>query len=611
MTCALVALALQMTATAAPPTDSSFGVYADDRTLGFDGYARTSEYVPARDGVRLAIDVYRPMRRGVVAPERLPVVWVFTPYNRAVRSPDGQIVPPYEYARLLANGYAVAIADVRGKGASFGTRNGPADRYETNDAYDLTEWLARQPWSTGKIGMTGCSYFGATALQALRAQAPQLRAVFVGTTMFDQYATFAQGGIPAAGLLDDTFSAATVVEVDTDTDRQLLAQALREHEANTRTGRFFASTPFRDDVNPFTQDRWWETASFYPYLSQLRNPAGVYIYGGYYDLYADQTVYKFLNVKGAKLTFGPWPHCESPGFDMDAERLRFFDYWLKGVDNAVMREPAVHVYVSRAVDGSEWRALSDWPTQAPRIRYYLDDAAFDAPTERGAQKSLREATLSATAPGPEPAALRIAPPPSAGPIVSYGTAVAGVDPYSVTFTLPSQPHWREIIGSPVARLWISTDGADADIHVYLQRVRRNGGVEIISRGVLRASRRKTGPAPYDTGGHPWQTHRRADAQPLQPGVPAQLDIVLSPTAYAVRPGDRLRLAVTTRPPVPHSAPVPPVTLHLDAQHASYLELPDVDTRDQALNRAIDTTRWLSTQPRPRHERDREPMPRRD
>lgn len=117
---------------------------------------------------------------------------------------------------------------------------------------------------------------------------------------------------------------------------------------------------------------------------------GLYIYGGYHDLYADQTIYKYLSVKTPKkLAYGDWTHCESAGFRLDLERLRFFDYWLKGVQNGVMEEKPVHVYVSRAQDGTEWRALDEWPRGA-RTRYYLGarEPATTSPQARGAQVPL-------------------------------------------------------------------------------------------------------------------------------------------------------------------------------------------------------------------------------
>ncbi len=566
---------------------SEFGSYSGYSAPSYDGYERNSQYVTVRDGTQIAVDVYRPTRSGRLADQPLPVVWTFTPYNRATRDAAG-VVTASEAAQLglLNYGYALAIADVRGKGASFGKRNGPADANETNDAYDITEWLAARPWSNGKVGMMGCSYFGATALQGVRSGAPHLKAAFVGTTMFDQYGTFAQGGITSDGLLDDSVSAQAVVEVDADKDRSRLAAAFAEHAGNTPTGRFFAATPFRDDLNPYTTTRWWEVGSFYPYVDKLGKDVGIYVYGGYNDAYADQTILKYWNLKSAKkLAFGDWPHCETPGFAVDVERLRFFDYWLKGIENGVMSEAPVHVYVSRAQDGREWRGLDDWPSPA-RTRYYLAAGSANSfPPQRGAQKAWVEGgSLQLEPPSADAGTVVLANVPNPQPLVIYGAVRGSVDPYSATFTLPAQDRWREIVGSPVLRLWVTTPANDADLYVYLEHVHRLGGAQVIARGVLRASHRKTGQAPYDTRGLPWQTHRRADVLPLTPGEAVAVEITLSPVAYTFRKGDLLRLAVTTRRPTsaPGKAPEA-LTIWSDASHPSWIELPDVDTRSKALN----------------------------
>jgi len=569
---------------------SAFGRYEGYSPESYDGRVRESRYVTVRDGTRLAVDIYRPTRNGKLAEEKLPVIWLFTPYNRATRDASGRVVT-HKAINLgfTRHGYVVAIADVRGKGASFGIRSGPADANETRDAYDLTEWFATQPWSSGKVGMTGCSYYGATALQALKARPPHLKAVFAGTTTFDQYETFGHGGIASAGLADDSRAAEAVVEVDADKDRRDWKAAMALHAQNPKTGTFFASTPFRDDVNPYTGDDWWRTGSFYPYLDAMNDGAALYLYGGYRDVFPDQTITHYLNAgPRTKLAFGDWPHCDTPGFAMDTERLRFFDHWLKGVDNGIMAEAPVHVQVRRAVDGTEWRALDHWPTEAKRSRLFLTMQA--APKQigvRGEIASLHAAALSATAPA-QAGEVVIQSVPTGIPSVEYGLPRTGVDAYSATFTLPAQEKWREIIGSGNVRLWMSAPAGDADLYVYLEAVHGMGGVDVVARGSLRASHRKTGTAPYKVDGVPWQTHARADHQPLTPGEPVALDIALTPTAITLRPGDLLRLAVTSRPPVPRpdAPPPPPITLYIDPARPAWLEIPDVDTRAQAMVRGL-------------------------
>ena len=563
---------------------TSFGQYSRYELPEYNGYERESVYVKAGDGTPLALDIYRPTRNGVVETQPLPVVWTFTPYNRAVRNEDGVISANKNVQmELLAYGYIIAVADVRGKGASFGTRNGPADINETRDAETLTHWLATQSWSNGNVGMAGCSYFGATALQAISTGSPYLKAVFVGTTMFDQYGTFAKGGIASEGLYDDVVPVNTVVEVDADKDRSLLKNAWEGQKLNTPTGQFFASTPFRDDINPFTHTRWWQEASFYPHLSNIRDDTGIYVYGGYHDLYADQTIYKYLSLTTPKkLAFGEWPHCESPGFHLDVERLRFFDYWLKGIENGVMDESPVHVYVGNAKDGTEWRALSDWP-QASRTRYYLNGhtTQFLNAGMRGEPSPFKSGGLTLLPPG-NAQALALSNLPDSSPYIVYGTVRGDVARHSVSYTLPPTSNWREIIGSPVAHIWISSSRNDADIFVYLEHIDSMGGAQVIARGQLRASHRKITQPPYETDGTPWHSHARTDYAPLIPNEPVELDIPLTPVSYTYRPGDLLRLSVTTIGRGRDPSSLPEVKVISTEETPSWLELPLTDTRQQAI-----------------------------
>jgi predicted acyl esterase len=163
--------------------------------------------------------------------------------------------------------------------------------------------------------------------------------------------------------------------------------------------------------------------------------------------------------------------------------------------------------------------------------------------------------------------------------------------------LPAQALGREIVGRPSARIWIRSPADDADIYAYVEAIHRRGGAEVIASGVLRASHRKTGPAPYDTGGVPWHTHLRADAMPLPANAPVALDIDFSATAYALQPGDMLRLSVTTRNPRGDGGKAPPeVSIVSDADHPSWIEVPDVDTRDRAIHSELG---WRRVGPVPR------------
>jgi predicted acyl esterase len=177
-----------------PRPGENFG-YAD---VPYDGYERFSEYVTARDGTKLALDYYRPTKQGVLHTEKLPVVWTQDRYLRAMVA-NGRVINHLDQSpklfALLTHGYVVATADVRGAGASFGVVDGWLSPKETEDAYDITEWLAARPWSTGKVGMTGRSYLGITQYFAASAAPPSLKAIMPESAWFDSYESMYPGGI--------------------------------------------------------------------------------------------------------------------------------------------------------------------------------------------------------------------------------------------------------------------------------------------------------------------------------------------------------------------------------------------------------------------------------
>ena len=168
---------------------SRFGEYQGYSDERYDSWIRSSRYLTMRDGINLAVDIIRPARGGQVAEERLPVVWSHTRYRRSFEQ-NGRIISSGEAPGmqvLLKHGYAVAVADVRGSGASFGRWEGIFTREESQDAREITQWLAAQPWCNGSVGMAGGSYLGVTQLMAASTRPPHLKAIFPVVALFDIY----------------------------------------------------------------------------------------------------------------------------------------------------------------------------------------------------------------------------------------------------------------------------------------------------------------------------------------------------------------------------------------------------------------------------------------
>ncbi|MFM5931442.1 MAG: CocE/NonD family hydrolase [Novosphingobium sp.] len=193
----------------------------------YSAYDRASYYAPVRDGTKLAITVYRPA--GGAANARFPtLLWYHPGHRESIDRATGQIRPtmaPSDIAFFTGQGYAVAIAEMRGSGASFGNRELDRGPQIARDGKDLVDWIAAQSWSDGKLGMIGASYQG-FAQYAVASQKPAaLKAIFPEIAGFDDYTSmFHPGGIFVAALSD---SASDSIRHDDLND--YLPQSARRH----------------------------------------------------------------------------------------------------------------------------------------------------------------------------------------------------------------------------------------------------------------------------------------------------------------------------------------------------------------------------------------------
>ncbi len=587
---------------------SSLGVYSGYSGEAYDGWARTSVYVPVRDGVKLAVDIFRPTAGGAVHAERLPMVWIPKRYQRATIRPDGSLVTTIDTVagtvsydltaqRLLRHGYVVAAVDRRGTGASFGVHSDFSDPLTARDGYDLTEWFAAQPWCDGNVGMFGASYEGEMQLRVAGTAPPHLKAIMPEVSPFDWYRLVQGGGIyhgtqftgfqKMIGAQDVDPNNAPV---DEDKDRALLTAALAEHRAHNDYSATLGKLPWRDSVNPVTGERNWLKRHGGTYTPGL-SASGIAVYHrvGWFARVAFDQLLWFVNHKQGpkKMLIGPWGGgvAETPEDRAmwTAEAHRFFDHFLKGVPNGIMDEPPIHSSVATAHSygvGEPWRGLSQWPLpNEQKVRFFFEAG----PT--GSTKSANDGRLVRTQPGK-----------SGGRddyLVNYDIAYAGgndparpgapavdhaaYDAQGLTYTTDPLDHDVEITGHGIAHLWVTSSADDGDFWVKVEDVAPDGRSTYVSRGAQRASRRKLGAPPYDYIGMPWETCLEADAAPLPKGVPTELVFALTPISYIARRGHRLRVTVTGADrnigETPRLSPAPTISLHRSARHASSVTLP--------------------------------------
>jgi putative CocE/NonD family hydrolase len=414
--------------------------------------------VAMRDGVRLATDVYRPARPdGSPAPGRFPAILGRTSYDKS--DPVMWVEPVAKF--FAPRGYVVVLQDLRGRGRSEGTGQyfHTANVNEGRDGYDTVEWIAGQDWSNGRVGMVGSSHGGIVQNVASLQRPPHLTALWVDvapTSAFDWEAR--QGGAMALHM----FGALFLHGHDAQELRDDPAARRRIEAAAERLRDLVHQTPFKPGHTPLAGlpnleavlfhyywdgafNDWWNQEAMQQKgrYDRMADIPAVFS-GGWYDPFVDDYSGQFAdlsrrNRSPQRLLIGPWNHLamRGPGAShvgevdfgpaacwgdavYNAERLRWFDRWLKDLDTGVEREAPVRLFVmgggsgrrdraGRLDHGGRWRDEHEWPlARTERRTYYLRSGGG----------------LSTAAPGPLDPPARWTHDPD-HPVPSLGAAVTG------------------------------------------------------------------------------------------------------------------------------------------------------------------------------------------
>lgn len=384
----LVILALALAVTPASAQDRAWWDTLPHAAQPRIAWTRQSLYVPMRDGVRLAVDLFLPAGAG--PSHRVATILHQTRYRRGLqfRDPAREAAagPTAGLMPFLQAGYAVVIVDVRGTGASFGWRPTEFSPAEVRDGWDVLDWIMAQPWSDGAVGATGISYPGTTAELVGTIGHPALKAVAPLFSIYDFHADVIRpGGIFLAPFFRawatlvarmdaNTFDAPNgpvtgVRPVDGPDGARLLREAVAEHARNASIYPQAEAMVSRADTT--TDGLSLDQVSPHTRYDTLSRRIPIYSMGGWADGFAGSQIKRFVEQPspGSRLTMGPWNHgggwAHYPGhdpvrsqFDQDGELLRFFDHWVRGIDNGIDREPPVHYFTTGS---DQWRSAERWP----------------------------------------------------------------------------------------------------------------------------------------------------------------------------------------------------------------------------------------------------------
>ena len=590
------------------------GTYLAKRPVSFRLGHPNSQYVTMRDGCRLAVDAYVPQPVEATAAKSFPTIVFFTPYYRRFKlrpGGSGEVNPNTGKFRdfFVPRGYAVVIVDVRGTGASFGTRDSFRSPRERDDTREIADWIVAQPWSNGALGATGISYVGAAADFLASTGHPAVKAIAPLSSVWDTYAdNYFPGGIQLKSLtkvydelmigLDhdrrDVLAKFSYFNnpdfegpqpVDEDADGVLLNRAVRQHLGNFRQTDFMAELRFREEGLPY--DPEFSSASISPYsvAHGIRPDVAILSVSGWLDGagYMNGAISRYLSRKdnprhlllgpwdhGARIDISPWRRAVEPDFPLLAEVLRFFDTYLMDLGTRLRDEAPIHYF---AVHAEEWRAAQSWPPVETPTRFFLagENRLANGAAQAGEDNYQVDFTIGT---GTDTRYERIAGIDSR----DYYADWRGRTAKMLSYTSEPLAGAVELAGHGLADLWLSGSERDLALFVYLTEVEADSAERYVTEGLLRALHRKERPAPesYRTT-WPFRSFARADAAPLVPGQVERIRIPLLPVAWRFSAGSRIRLSVAGADDdhcgqVPHGRP-PLLKMIWGEGHASVLELP--------------------------------------
>jgi uncharacterized protein len=579
--------------------------------------APRSQYVTMRDGVRLAVDVYLPQARDGAASQgdqRFPTIVILTPYYRRfkVTGPGADPSPNAAKYRdfFVPRGYAMVVVDVRGCGASFGTRDSFRSPRERDDHREIADWIVAQPWSTGVIGSTGISYLGAAACFLASTGHPAVKAIAPLFAVHDTYADHVfPGGIMCTTITenyDDLVRALDLDQreqlapypyfndarfagpqpVDEDGDGALLRSAIEEHRDSFRLRDLAPELMFREEAASHDPELHSGACSPYWYLSKIPGQVNIYSISGWYDgsAFVNGSIARFLSNPGAdnRLLLGPWDHgartngspwrsAPDSEFPLLGEVLRFFDEHLAGMDTGLRDEAPIHFHTVR---DEHWQAATAWPPHDASTRLFLDRDARLAPQPPAQAGVASYQAHFTTGTGRQTRYERL----GALAVVDYYGDWNGREDRMLSFATAPFERGAELTGHAVVQLHVSTSERDGSLFVYLSEVDASGKSWFITEGQLRLLHRATAQCPpgYRTS-WPYRTFYREDAELMEPGVAETARFALLPISWKLQPGSRLRLAIAGTDSdhfaqVPHGRP-PLLKFTLGGADASFVDLP--------------------------------------
>jgi uncharacterized protein len=542
-----------------------------------------SVYVPASDGVCLAVDVWLPVER-IARGERVGTAFRATRYHRAERPPSpGPEADSNHAAGVMwtSAGFALVVADARGTGASFGGRAMELGPREIADYGELIDWVGGQPWSNGRVGVFGPSYEGQAAELVAGLGNPHVVAVAALFSPLDPYRElFYPGGCATSGRfarwmcesqvrdgvagaverLSELIGLPTeqltlppqVKPVDGPDGPDLLKAAIDDHQHNVDMHKLLDRAPFSDDRLPGLD---WEATTPAAVRQQIEGTGvPILVRAGWLDAaFAAGALRRFATFANhQEVEIGPWGHGGGtfadplrPGGMLDDNLLspesqdhRLLEFFTRYVAHGE-RPDGRHSLTFGTLGTGQWQSVGSWPPKGAQVQSWYLASGGRLVREAGPTTEVRQVTDPVASTGPTNRWLAV----DLGRGAAYPDRQHS-DEALLTFTSGPLPADLHVVGFPVVSLLLATSGSDGAIYAYLEEVAPGGEVTYVTEGCLRfVHRATTGPADPSGLGVP-RSFARGDGLAVTAGQELDLAVELLPLAVLIQKGHQIRVALS-------------------------------------------------------------------
>jgi putative CocE/NonD family hydrolase len=486
--------------------------------------------LPMRDGLTLSANLWRPIASQ--PDERFPAILEMIPY----RKDDWRAPSDHQRGEYFAQrGFAFCRLDVRGTGSSDGIALDEYMPEETQDGYVAVEWLAAQSWCNGNVGMWGISYGGFTSIQVAMLQPPHLKAIVPMYATDDRYLDdvhYIGGCVTASELAQYAVSMVGMNALPPKID-------YAGDDWTTRWKARLEQTPWLIEwLRQQADGPYWRQGSLAPDYDRIT--CAIFSIGGWADGYPNAPVRMHAHCGAPRKTLiGNWVHSlpdsayPGPNVDWLHEVVRFFDHWLKGIDNGVLNGPAFTYFrreyttpeaFPKTMNGA-WIAEAEYPIgRMKAAEFYLGDHTLTPDPSPNVEEG-RDWYPHRPAHGTRSS-------------LCYGAGVApnGLardlrpdEALSLTYTSEPLTEPLDIVGMPEAVLFLSCTAPVAHVVVRLTDVAPDGTSALVTTGILNLTHRDS----------------HSDPQPLTPGEIYEVHVPLRAIGYRFLPGQRVRLSVAS------------------------------------------------------------------